>query len=822
MKVAELRKFLDSKGLPRNGNKSVLVERARSYWNHLQKAEEAKARNEETEGKAKLIEGDAKIKRDEVAQSLLEPPCEGWIKEETSEDHGKISMEPENGDGCSVKPEILSPNVDAVLAKSADVQDVSAESDVKVSMEKSNNDVGKDDAGTLDNDVLMKEPAQNEVADVEMSPEKIANGNDKETQRVKSRKRRLHKPATVYSKLRKVTLQGKSPLQIINEVFPGVKYELLESGDIRNPWFKMSACVNGVPYYGESKSKKAARIATAEAIIRDYATLLQSTIDFTSDEIFSPEPMSMYFHDVRPNEEITSPEQPSSSDADVPAFLANMMMSGASPTPTPNKPKGEDIHPVMLLNQKIAGVQYVVEPVGSNFEARTTIQEVEYSGQGRNKKLAKFACAVKVLKGHFGINSNQGENLLPVPSTAVAEEIPTDVGNLPDFVCDKIKTKFGELTEGNERNAQHKVLAGIVMTRTSDLNVDEGEVICVATGTKCIGGEYITTSGTPLNDCHAEIICRRGLRRFLYNQLLNLTRNEECIFEKCGENIPGYKLKNDVFFHLYISTSPCGDGRVFSPRETVAKQDNHPNRFSRGQLRTKIEAGEGTIPVQQHHSLSGDGSQLWDSVIGGERLLTMSCSDKLARWNLLGVQGALLTLFIDPIYYSSIILGSLFHGSHLSRGLYTRIQDAVTAVDKDCDVVKPPFKIYRPLLAPISTITRRKPVKAPNFCFHWTVGDSQPTIVNTVTGKCQDDSYSNLCKMEMLVLITKLLESNLTSKVDIPASDEPRGYNEVKKLAKEYQELKRNLHRGFNEAGLGIWVKKPEEINFFKVPPDQC
>lgn len=42
MKVAELRKFLDSKGLPRNGNKSVLVERARSYWNHLQKAEEAK------------------------------------------------------------------------------------------------------------------------------------------------------------------------------------------------------------------------------------------------------------------------------------------------------------------------------------------------------------------------------------------------------------------------------------------------------------------------------------------------------------------------------------------------------------------------------------------------------------------------------------------------------------------------------------------------------------------------------------------------------------------------------------------------------------
>lgn len=128
-----------------------------------------------------------------------------------------------------------------------------------------------------------------------------------------------------------------------------------------------------------------------------------------------------------------------------------------------------------------------------------------------------------------------------------------------------------------------------------------------------------------------------------------------------------FRLKSNIKFHLYISSAPCGDGRIFSIHDNIPA-DNHPNRKVRGLLRTKLESGEGTVPVSNVIEI-----QTWDGILIGERLKVMSCSDKLCKYNVVGVQGALLSHFIETVYLSSLIIGGYYHKYHLSRALYGRV-----------------------------------------------------------------------------------------------------------------------------------------------------
>ena len=63
---------------------------------------------------------------------------------------------------------------------------------------------------------------------------------------------------------------------------------------------------------------------------------------------------------------------------------------------------------------------------------------------------------------------------------------------------------------------RYKVLAGIAMTREPS---NEGVVISVATGSKCVSGGYLSIVGEIVNDCHAEILARRCLVDFFYDQV---------------------------------------------------------------------------------------------------------------------------------------------------------------------------------------------------------------------------------------------------------------------------------------------------------------
>lgn len=347
------------------------------------------------------------------------------------------------------------------------------------------------------------------------------------------------------------------------------------------------------------------------------------------------------------------------------------------------------------------------------------------------------------------------------------------------------------------------------------------KVVSIGTGTKCIGGEYISDSGLVVNDSHAEIVARRGFMRFCYDQIQLVLSDKEEIRKKSifvvskGKANQMFSLKPGIQFHLYISSAPCGDGRLFNLRENYqeegyARIDHHPEKESRGLLRAKVEHAEGTIPISI--TQAPDGIQTWDGVIQGERLLTMSCSDKCAKWNVLGIQGSMLSHFIPPIYMSSLTLGSLFHGDHLSRAVYGRLE-----VVPELNTELPEgFVPNRPLLASKSKPEARIMGVTPKYGVNWTVGDEGVEILDMRSGKVEvTKAPSRLCKAK---LYERWLE--LSRKMEMlyaRPSAEGKLYSDCKNEAKSYCDAKAIFVKGFQTIGSGNWVKKPMEQDMFEV-----
>ncbi|CAG06647.1 unnamed protein product, partial [Tetraodon nigroviridis] len=611
----------------------------------------------------------------------------------------------------------------------------------------------------------------------------------------------------------------KNALMQLNEIKPGLQYKLLsQTGPVHAPVFVMSVEVNGQLFEGSGPTKKKAKLNAAEKALRSFVQFpnaseahmamgrtLSVHTDFTSDQADFPDMLFNAFETSTPVDEsfyLASNSNGSFSSLGIeypllPSPVPNLVQAPLPPAPSTYISPTSGKNPVMILNELRPGLKYDFvsesgESHAKNFVMSVMVDTQNFQGSGRNKKLAKARAAQAALSALFNMQLDQAPSRQPIPREGLQLHLPQV---LADAVSHLVVDKFSELTDNfTSPHARRKVLAGVVMTTGTD--VKEAEVICVSSGTKCINGEYMSDRGLALNDCHAEIVARRSLIRYLYSQLEHFLSNHteephKSIFTRC-ENKQGFRLKENVQFHLYISTSPCGDARIFSPHEAGVEDqgDRHPNRKARGQLRTKIESGEGTIPVRSSNTI-----QTWDGVLQGERLLTMSCSDKIARWNVVGFQGSLMSYFTEPIYFSSIILGSLYHADHLSRAMYQRIADI--------DDLPQSFSLNRPLLSGISNAEARQPGKAPNFSVNWAVGDQGLEVINATTGKDDLGRPSRLCKHALYSRWMRL-HSKLSSSLRI-RTVRPSSYHEAKQAAVEYHSAKQMLFKAFQKAGLGAW-----------------
>jgi hypothetical protein len=216
------------------------------------------------------------------------------------------------------------------------------------------------------------------------------------------------------------------------------------------------------------------------------------------------------------------------------------------------------------------------------------------------------------------------------------------------------------------------VLSAVIAVARDEHGENPPRLRCIAlgTGTKCIGRGSLRADGTIVNDSHAEVIARRALCRYLFDEVhahagactpnectlpVNSTllvhdvleKRDGDVSEATNNDFRYFSLRKSVSLYLYVSDSPCGASAIYSDcGEAVTSVEKPDSEVVAADTRGGYGGARRTGAKEIHPSTTLRTKSGRSDLPPAARTRSLSCSDKVARWIGVGLQSALVSHFL--------------------------------------------------------------------------------------------------------------------------------------------------------------------------------